>query len=140
MPYLNAVVAEALRLFPPGYTLFLRQATRPIDIGSTCVRKGDLLQIVPYITGRDPRFFDDPNAFKPERFLGESTWPFYANIPFSAGPRSCTGRQFALKEVAIITAHLLRNFLPKLTKGFPERSPQFSLRPKSGLPMVWQCR
>ena len=139
MHHINAVVHEALRLYPPGYTLFLQQATCDLDLAGTSIRKGDLLQIVPYITGRDPRFFEDPNAFRPERFMREASWPFYANIPFSAGPRSCTGKQFALKEVATIVAHLLRHFSPKLIKKFPEPSPQFSLRPTDGLPMVWQC-
>lgn len=138
LSYLNAVIDEALRLYPPGYTLFLRQATKDIDIAGVEVKSGDLLQIIPYMTGRDPRFFDEPDTFRPERFLSESTWPFYANIPFSAGPRACTGHQFALKEVGIIASELLRAFHPRLFDGFPEPEPRFSLRPKGGLPMEWK--
>ena len=57
MPFLQAVVDEALRLFPPGYTLFLRQAKRDVDVAGVPVKKGELLQVIPYMTGRDQRFF-----------------------------------------------------------------------------------
>ena len=140
MAYLRAVVDEALRLYPPGYTLFLRQATEDVDLAGLPVRSGDLLQIIPYMTGRDPRFFAQPDRFRPERFLGKPTWPAYANIPFSAGPRACTGHGFALKEVSIIAAELLRAFHPRLENGFPMPEPRFSLRPRGGLPMIWQRR
>lgn len=137
MPFLRAVVDEAFRLFPPGYTLFLRRATQDIDARGVLIRKGDLVQIVPYTTGRDPRFFDEPDAFRPERFFVPPTWPRFANIPFSAGPRVCTGQRFALKEVSIIAAELLRSFYPQLKSTFPVPEPKFSLRPKGGLPMIW---
>ena len=140
MPFLQAVVDEALRLFPPGYTLFLRQAKRDVDVAGVPVRKGDLLQVIPYMTGRDQRFFDEPDAFRPERFLEVPTWPFFANIPFSAGPRACTGHKFALKEVTIIAAELLRAFHPRLNGTFPTPEPKFSLRPQGGLPMIWENR
>lgn len=140
MPFLRAVVDEALRLYPPGYTLFLRQAKADVDIAGIPVKKGELLQIVPFMTGRDPRFFDAPDQFKPERFMAPPTWPFFANIPFSAGPRACTGHKFALKEVTIIAAELLRAFQPRLSGVFPTAEPKFSLRPKGGLPMIWENR
>jgi cytochrome P450 len=140
MIFLQAVVNEALRLYPPGYTLFLRQATDDVDVAGIPVKKGDLLQIIPYMTGRDPKFFDEPNQFRPERFLCAPTWPFFANIPFSAGPRACTGHKFALKEVSIIAAELLRAFQPWLSGEFPVPEPKFSLRPQGGLPMIWERR
>lgn len=140
MPFLRAVVDEALRLYPPGYTLFLRQAVADVDVAGIHVKKGELLQIVPFMTGRDPRFFDAPDQFKPERFMAPATWPFFANIPFSAGPRACTGHKFALKEVTLIAAELLRAFHPRLTGAFPTAEPKFSLRPKDGLPMIWKNR
>ncbi len=140
MPFLQACVEEALRLFPPGYTLFLRQAKQDVDVAGVSVKKGDLLQIIPYMTGRDPRFFVEPETFRPERFLTSQTWPFFANIPFSAGPRACTGHKFALKEVSIIAAELLRAFHPRLSGTFPQPEPRFSLRPQGGLPMIWENR
>lgn len=140
MKFLQAAIDESLRLFPPGYTLFLRQARRDVDVAGVPVKRGDLLQVIPYMTGRDQRFFNEPDAFKPERFLEAPTWPLFANIPFSAGPRACTGHRFALKEVSIITAELLRAFHPRLNGTFPTPEPKFSLRPQSGLPMTWENR
>ena len=140
MPFLKAAVDEALRLYPPGYTLFLRQAKTDVDVAGVRIKKGELLQIIPYMTARDPRFFETPDRFKPERFMAPPTWPFFANIPFSAGPRVCTGHKFALKEVSIIAAELLRAFHPRLSGAFPTPEPKFSLRPRGGLPMVWQNR
>jgi enediyne biosynthesis protein E7 len=140
MPFLHACIEEALRLFPPGYTLFLRQAKGDVVVAGVPVRKGDLLQIIPFMTGRDPRFFDQPDSFRPERFQSAPTWPFFANIPFSAGPRACTGHKFALKEVSMIAAELLRAFHPRLVGAFPTPEPRFSLRPQGGLPMIWENR
>ena len=140
MPFLKAAVDEALRLYPPGYTLFLRQAKTDVDVAGVRIKKGELLQIIPYMTARDPRFFETPDRFKPARIMAPPTWPFFANIPFSAGPRACTGHKFALKEVSIIAAELLRAFHPRLSGAFPTPEPKFSLRPRGGLPMVWQNR
>ncbi|MEP5762574.1 MAG: cytochrome P450 [Litoreibacter sp.] len=140
MIYLQAVIEEALRMYPPGYTLFLRQAKTDLDVAGVTVRKGELLQILPYMTGRDPRFFLEPDRFNPDRFMNAPTWPFFANIPFSAGPRACTGHKFALKEVSIVTAELLRGFHPRLKGSFPTPEPKFSLRPEGGLPMIWENR
>jgi len=120
--------------------LFLRRAIEDVDLAGFPVKKGDLLQIIPYITGRDSRFFENPNSFCPERFLNKPTWPFFANIPFSAGSRACTGHKFALSEISIITAELLRAFHPRLEDGFPVPEPRFSLRPQNGLAMIWQVR
>jgi len=140
MRYLRAVVDEALRLYPPGYTLFLRQAVEEVDVAGIAVKKGELLQIIPYMTGRDQRFFNEAHQFQPDRFLAKPDWPFFANIPFSAGPRACTAHQFALKEVTIIAAELLKAFAPRLSGPFPQPDPKFSLRPKGGLPMIWHRR
>lgn len=62
LPVLRAVVDETLRLYPPAYTLFLRQATEDVDLIGVQLRKGDLVQVVPYKIQRDQRFFGNPNA------------------------------------------------------------------------------
>jgi cytochrome P450 len=136
-PYLQAAISESLRLFPPGYALFLRRATRDVDAAGVCIRRGELAQIIPYTTGRDPRFFESPDEFTPDRFLSAPTWPKYANIPFGAGPRFCIGESFARREIAIIASILLTQFAPRLAGSFPTPLPRFSLRPAGGLPMVW---
>lgn len=138
LPILRAIVDETLRLFPPAYTLFLRQAEEDIDLLGVKLRKGDLVQIVPFTTQRDPRFFINPTSFDPARFLTNPSWPQYAFLPFGAGPRVCIGQNFGLMESCLVVATLLQRMVPLATKGFPTPSAKFSLRPLGGLPMTWK--
>lgn len=138
MPVLRAVVDESLRLYPPAYSLFLRQAIRPVEIGGARLRTGDLVQIIPYTTHRDQRFFTNPEAFAPERFLSDPTWPPYAYLPFGAGPRVCIGQNFGLMEVCLITARLLQHVRPQPLAEIPQPRPRFSLRPNTSLHMRWR--
>ena len=138
LPVLRAVVDETLRLFPPAYTLFLRQAEEDVDLLGVKLRKGDLVQIIPFTTQRDPRFFINPTAFDPARFLTNPSWPQYAYLPFGAGPRVCIGQNFGLMESCLVVATVLQRMMPLATKGFPTPSAKFSLRPLGGLPMTWK--
>ncbi|MEM6536616.1 MAG: cytochrome P450 [Pseudomonadota bacterium] len=137
---LRAFIAEVLRLYPPAYTLFLRQAVEDVTLPNIQLKRGDLVQIVPYITGRDTRFFESPLSFEPERHLRDRSWPQYAFLPFGAGPRVCIGQAFGMLELAIATTILLRRFSLQPIKEMPEPEAKFSLRPKSSLPMIWRER
>lgn len=138
LPVLRAVVDETLRLFPPAYTLFLRQAEEDVDLLGIKLRKGDLVQIVPYTTQRDVRFFTNPTVFDPARFLTTPSWPPYAYLPFGAGPRVCIGQNFGLMESCLVVATLLQRMVPLAMGGLPDPSAKFSLRPRGGLLMTWQ--
>jgi len=138
LPILRAVIDETLRLYPPAYTLFLRQAEEDVDLLGIQVRKGDLVQVVPFITQRDPRFFNNPNAFDPSRFLTKPSWPQYAYLPFGAGPRVCIGQNFGLMEICLVAATLLQRMIPLGLDQHPTPLPKFSLRPLGGLPMTWK--
>lgn len=137
LPILRATVEETLRLYPPAYTLFLREATEPVDLLGLSLRKGDLVQVIPFATQRDPRFFHKAERFDPRRFLEEPTWPPYAYLPFGAGPRVCIGQNFGLMEACLIAAVLLQRLSPAMLLRVPEPLPQFSLRPSGGLRMNW---
>ena len=138
LPVLRAVIDETLRMFPPAYTLFLRQAHQDVDLLGIKIRKGDLVQVVPYITQRDPRFFDNPNSFDPSRFLGKTSWPQYAYLPFGAGPRVCIGQNFGLMETCLVAATLLQRMVPGEATNIPEPQAEFSLRPRGGLFQTWE--
>ena len=138
LPVLRAVIAEVLRLRPPAYTLFLRQATGAVVLDGATIAHNDLVQIVPYTVHRDPRWFPDPEHFDPSRFLGEPTWPTYAYLPFGAGPRVCIGQNFALVEAAVVAATVLQRWEPVAVPQSPAPEPKFSLRPRGGLPMTWR--
>lgn len=137
LPLLRATVDEALRLYPPAYSLFLRQAVQPVTIGGQRLARGDLVQILPFQTQRDPRFFARPETFDPARFLAPPTWPPFAVIPFGAGPRVCIGQNFALMEITLIAARLLQALRPEPLDRMPDPRPRFSLRPAG--PVLLTC-
>lgn len=141
LPLLRAVVSEALRLYPPAYTLLPRRAVEDVLVGGAAIRRGDLVQVVPFTTQRDGRWFEAPDAFRPERFLGPPSWPRYAFLPFGAGPRVCIGQAFGLLEAGLVMATLLQRLSPE-TAGVGEVVPEarFSLRPRGGLPQRWRRR
>ena len=134
----HAVIEETLRLYPPAYSLFLRQAVKDVDLAGVAIRKGDLVQIVPFTLHRDPRWFVKPETFNPARFLTEPSWPRYAYLPFGAGPRVCIGQNFALMEACLVTATILQRLRPIGVPNVPVPSAKFSLRPLGGLPMTWR--
>ena len=141
LPTLRAVVAEALRLYPPAYTLFPRRAVEDVAVGDVTIRKGNLVQLIPFVTQRDGRWFDDPAAFWPARFLRSPTWPRYAYLPFGAGPRVCIGQAFGLLEASLVLATLLQHFSPETVgSGVAVPEAKFSLRPRGGLPQRWRRR
>ena len=140
LPVLRAVVAEALRLYPPAYGLFPRRAVEDVIVGETTIRKGDLVQLIPFITQRDQRWFEAPDSFRPARFLKASQWPRYAYFPFGAGPRVCIGQAFGLLEASLVLATLLQRLSPEPAAAQAIPQAKFSLRPKGGLPQRWRPR
>ncbi|WP_299631562.1 cytochrome P450 [uncultured Roseobacter sp.] len=138
LPVLRATINETLRLHPPAYTLFLREAAEPVDLNGVKLAKGDLAQIIPFTTHRDPRFFPDPAAFDPKRFLKDPTWPQFGYLPFGAGPRVCIGQNFGLMESCLVAATILQRMSPLPIKNLPRPSAKFSLRPAGGLAMDWR--
>lgn len=136
----RAVIEEALRLYPPAYALFTRRAEANVSLAGVTIRKGDMVQIVPYTLHRSDRWFENAQQFKPARFLDAPTWPKYAYLPFGAGPRVCIGQNFGLMEACLVTATILQQWRPKHIHGPLHPEAKFSLRPKGGLPMTWEKR
>ena len=109
LPYTRAVVNEALRLYPPAF-LIAREAVNDDAWDGLAVPAGALVIISPWILGRHRRLWPDPDAFDPERFLGGEGPPRYAHMPFGGGQRVCIGAQFALLELTLALALLIRDF------------------------------
>ncbi|KAK6043304.1 unspecific monooxygenase [Cooperia oncophora] len=108
LKYLEACIKETLRLYP-SVPLFGRQVVEDIKIKGHVLPAGTGVVVVPSMVHRDPRYWDDPEVFRPERFIdGEVKHP-YAYIPFSAGSRNCIGQRFAIMEEKCILALLMRH-------------------------------
>jgi cytochrome P450 len=136
LPFTRAVVEETLRLYPP-IPLLGREAQFPFTLAGHAVPKGALVLAVPWLLLRNPRFWAEPDSFRPERFLPEAPPPpRHAFIPFSLGPRVCTGAAFALAEAVICLATLAQEFAPALVPGTGVQPLcRLTLRPGDRLPM-----
>jgi cytochrome P450 len=129
----EAVVREALRLFPPVYLLG-REAIADCEIGGWPVAAGTTLFVVPWLVHRDPRWFREPEAFRPERWVDGSTQalPRFAYLPFGGGPRACIGDRFAMMEAVLILACYARRWRVRLDpEQLPVPFPGMVLRPAS---------
>jgi cytochrome P450 len=136
----RAVVAEALRLYPPAWTIE-RNAVGDDDVAGVPVPAGSLVAISPYLVHRHPGFWPDPAGFDPRRFApggaGDATTRHrYAFIPFGGGRRACVGASFAELETVLVLATIARRFRLELTgPGIPAPIAHVTLRPGRNLPM-----
>ncbi|KAF7495406.1 Cytochrome P450 4c3 [Sarcoptes scabiei] len=111
LKFLECCIKEGLRLFP-SVPFIGRRLHEDIILNNRNVPKGTIIFVYIYMLHRDPNVFPDPERFDPDRFSQENSigrHPF-AFVPFSAGPRNCIGQRFAMSELKVVLAHLLRNF------------------------------
>lgn len=134
LPYIRQIVDEALRMYPPA-ALVSRTARKADRLCGREVRPGDTVMIPIYALHRNNLLWDDPNAFRPERFADRKAIRRYAYLPFGDGPRICIGASFAQTEAVIILATLLSRYR---FDPVPGRDPKpvmiLTLRPEGG---VW---
>jgi cytochrome P450 len=142
LPYLAAVVRESLRLYPPAF-VFGREVIEPFELGGYRIEKGAQVMISPYVAHRDPRYFAEPDAFVPERWLAAEIerLPRFAYFPFGGGARTCIGNHFALMEVSLVLAVVLSQVELRALPGFRMTlEPSVTLRPRNGLCMLVRRR
>jgi cytochrome P450 len=120
-PLLSQVLQEALRLYPPAWVMG-REALAMDELEGFEIPAKAIVSIPIYAIHRDPKYFDDPEAFKPERWTDEfkQELPRAAYLPFGYGPRMCIGSVFAMTEAKLILAELLKKFT---VSGASERPP-----------------
>jgi cytochrome P450 len=106
-------IDEALRLYPPVY-MFFREATRDVELQGYDVPAGTTLVLPQWAVHRDPMWWDDPEAFRPDRFAGNTDRPEYAYFPFGGGPRHCIGMRFARMEMKTVLATILGEYTLEL--------------------------
>jgi cytochrome P450 len=137
LPWTRQVFEEAMRLYPPAYTIG-RRAEADTTIGGYAVPKGSEVVMWIYMTHRDARWYPDPWAFRPERFEPASVArrPKLAYLPFAAGARACIGKTFAMVEGQMVLATLAQRYRLVLEPGHHvEAQPSITLAPKHGMRM-----
>ncbi len=136
LPMTRAIIAESMRLYPPAYIVG-RRAMEPYSVRGFDFPSRTIFLAPQFIVHRDPRWWPDPDAFKPERWLDATATaarPKMAYFPFGAGTRICVGEQFAWMEAMLVLATLARRWRVRVDGPDPELEPIITLRPKGGLP------
>ena len=134
LPLLDRVVDETLRLYPPVHSL-PREATRDVAFGDYVVPEGSEVLVGVYSMHHDDRFWADPEAFDPSRWLDRDR-SAEAYLPFGAGPRRCLGATFARVEARVVLAELLRRFrFERDGDADLDLSPQMTTQPAGEVPM-----
>ncbi|HEY1377996.1 MAG TPA: cytochrome P450 [Gemmataceae bacterium] len=138
LKYAEAVINESMRLHPPAYVLG-REAIRDTSVGGHHVPKGWTVFMAQSVLHRDPRWWREPDRFRPERWLDGSTknLPKFAYFPFGGGPRICIGNTFAMMETVVVLAEVARRFHFERTDAEPiEPIPSITVRPSRPLNVV----
>jgi cytochrome P450 len=134
--YAEMVLTESLRLYPPAYVIG-REALQPCTVGGYELPRGGTVLMSQWVVHRDPRHFDAPESFRPERWADglARRLPKFAYFPFGGGPRVCIGNSFSLVEGVQVLAAVVPRFRFTLV---PEVAvvawPSVTLRPRHG---VW---
>jgi cytochrome P450 len=136
------IFREALRLFPPGWALS-RRALDDFEIGGYVVPRGSFLVVSPFVTHRDPRLWEDPLAFRPERWRADasSNRHRYSFFPFGGGSRVCIGEPFAYLEGRLVLATVAQRWrFQPVSNELPALRPYLTLRPKGGISLRLERR
>jgi retinoid hydroxylase len=137
MPYLEMVLDEVLRLYPPAW-IGPRRAVREFEFGGCTVPRGAYVNYCSWASHRLPEVFPEPEAFIPERFARErkAALPRGAYVPFGGGSRICIGKRFGQTEVKLVATKLLRRLRMESLPGRTVTIRQMpTLSPRGGLKM-----
>jgi cytochrome P450 len=136
--YTRAVISEAIRLYPPAWIIG-RTLTADLDLAGWHLPAGSVAAVSPLLLHHDPRWYPDPEAFDPDRWLDDRRHavPRHAYLPFGTGPRACIGERFAWAEATTVLATLAQSWSFRMDPGF-EAAPSYrvTLRPAGELPMT----
>ncbi|CAG8580097.1 577_t:CDS:10 [Funneliformis mosseae] len=134
MKYINAVIKETLRIYPPAAAIIPRKLTKPMKIGPYILPANILCTMNIWQINNNPKYWENPEQYNPERFLNDEKIHPFSWIPFSSGARNCIGQNFTLMEQRVIISMLLLKYkwtLPEnsINKKKLLLEPQFLLRP-----------
>jgi cytochrome P450 len=138
LPYAEHVVTEALRLYPTVWLLG-REAIEPTEVGGYRVPVGMTVYMSQWVVHRDPRWYDDPEKYRPERWADglQKRLHRYAYFPFGGGPRICIGNGFAMMEAVLLLATIAGRYRLTMAPGATVTPlPTMTLRPDEGVMMT----
>lgn len=139
LPFMEQVLKESMRLFPPAYVM----ARSPISdetLGGFHIPARSTIVISPWLMHRHRDYWQNPSAFDPTRFGGKDPGRFLY-LPFGAGPRICIGNHFAMMEAKLVLSAILMRFeIETVSNEEPELLPQVTLRPKPGMQLRLRSR
>jgi cytochrome P450 len=135
LQYTDRVIRETLRLYPPAWRIFRRTEER-FDVGEYTLPAGSNIVLSQWVTQRDPRWFNEPDRFHPDRWSEDAAakLPRFAYFPFGGGPRVCIGAGFAMMEATLLLATIAQRYRIRLAPNqriAPLAS--ITLRPKNGI-------
>ena len=136
LAYTRAVIQETMRIYPPIWGL-IRVAAEADEIGGVKIKAGDRVTLFAYGAHHNAKFWEEPEEFRPERWMGGAAKKQvkYSYLPFGAGKRSCIGGAMSQVENTLALSILLRRFRPEYAGLEPARvSATVTLTPKGGLP------
>jgi cytochrome P450 len=140
LPIAMMVLKESMRMYPPAWSLFCREAVEEVELGGYTISKGGWCFMYPWVLQVDPRFFPEPEKFDPERFSPqrEKLIPTGAYVPFGLGAHSCIGQKMAMVTMEQMLPLLVRRMDYHLApgQGEPEPEPTVSLRPKGDIRLI----
>ena len=142
LPYVERVITESMRLYPPAWIIG-RRAIGEYRLGGYVAPPRSILVMSPYLIHRDPRFYPDPQRFDPDRWTPEfrAALPKFAYFPFGGGPRQCIGESFAWMELILVVATIAQQWRLRLVPGHPVvPQPLVTLRAKHGMRMTAERR
>ncbi|XP_055948627.1 cytochrome P450 4V2-like [Argiope bruennichi] len=139
--YMECVIKESNRIYTI-VPIFGRQIYEDTDICGYTVPKGSSCMVLNYYLHRDEAIFPDPEKFDPDRFLPENAAniPEYGFLPFSAGPRNCIGKVFAMQEMKTILSYILRRFVLQSLDGREKVLPVFHVTLNNSIPVRIRIR
>jgi cytochrome P450 len=140
LPFLDATIKETQRLMPI-IPMVGRRLHAPATIGDRALPAGVVAAPCMYLTHRRPDLWDEPAAFRPERFLGRRPTP-YEFFPFGGGNRACLGAAFASFEMKIVLARMLGRVELRAVPGYRARVVRrgIAFAPSEGMPVVVERR
>jgi cytochrome P450 len=140
--FTEQVIMEAMRLYPPAYVVG-REALQDCVIGGYSVPRARTVLMPQWVVHRDPRWFADPDKFRPERWQDDAVkrLPKFAYFPFGGGPRQCIGNTFAMMETVLVLATIAQHYDFTVVPDHPVVPfPTFTLRPRQGIRAVLHKR